>query len=160
MLEYKITDTTWRETYASREGAYFNARGVSLMWRSRIKWWLTIQNEALLCTSQCNAPSPLPLPSPLGLPASGRDIAGNLQKFGFSADIRDDFMRFTHYWLANLQKDKKVRFWTYCWEKLWEMGKKPWDVTNFQAEGHEVGIMGIQWWIQERGPGSPPLPYF
>ena len=28
-------------------------------------------------------------PSPLPLPLPGRDIAGNLQKFGFSADIRD-----------------------------------------------------------------------
>ena len=36
--------------------------GVSLMWRSRIKWWLTLQNKALLCTSQCNAPLPSPPP--------------------------------------------------------------------------------------------------
>ena len=154
MLEYKITDTTWRETYASREGAYFNRRGVSLMWRSRTKWWLRLQNEALLCTSQWNAPLPSP-PAPSWQGHSGEftEIWLFCRYQGLSWDLHTTD-------LPTSKRIKKARFWTYCWEKLWEMGKKLWDVTNFQAEGLAVGIMGIQWWIQKRGTGSPPLPYF
>lgn len=109
------------------------------MWRSRIKWWLTLQNEALLCTSQCN----VPLPSP---PAPSRQ--------GHSGELTENWLFCRYQGLSwdllttHLRTSKRIKKWDSeptAGKSLWEMGKKPWDVTNFQAD--------LQWglWVFSGG---------